>query len=40
MVAVVCGPAEGELGEVSSADYDTVFLVGDVHEQLGALPCL
>lgn len=40
MVAVVGSPAQSQLGEVARADDHTALVVGDVHEDLGALSCL
>ena len=40
VVAREGGEAEGELGEVPCADDDAALLVGQVHEDLGALPGL
>ena len=34
MIAVVGGPAEGELGEITGTDDHTAGLVGDVHKDL------
>ena len=40
VVAVVGGPAQGQLGEIPGAHHQAARLVGDVHEHLGALPGL
>ena len=40
VVAVVGGPAQGQLREVSGAHHQSAALVGHVHEHLGALPGL
>ena len=40
MVAVVGAPAQRQLTEVAGADDNAAGLVGDVHENLGALPGL
>ena len=37
MVAVVGRPTQGQLGEVTRTDYHTAHVVGDVHDDLGAL---
>ena len=40
VVAVVGGPAQGQLREVSGTHHQSAALVGHVHEHLGALPGL
>ena len=40
MIPVVGGPAQGQLGQVPSADDQPPPLVGKVHQHLGALPGL
>ena len=40
VVAVVGAPAQSQLRQVASADDQTAVLVGDVHQNLGAFPCL
>ena len=40
VVAVVGGPAQGQLGQVAGADDQSAVLIGDVHEHLGPLPGL
>ena len=40
MIAVVCAPAQRQLAEVAGAQDDRIVLVGQVHQDLGALPRL
>ena len=40
VVAVIGGPAQGQLGQVPGADDQPPPLVGQIHEHLGALPGL
>jgi len=37
MVAVVCGPAQRQLGKIAGADDEPALLICDVHYDLGAL---
>ena len=36
MVAVVGCPAQSQFGQVAGTNYQTVCLVGDIHQHLGA----
>ena len=37
VVAVIGGPAQGQLGEIAGAHHHAVRLIGHVHQHLGAL---
>ena len=40
MIAVVGTPAQSRLGQILGAHHQPVFLIGHVHQDLGALPGL
>ena len=40
MVAIVCGPSQGQLTQVACAHHEASDLVCQVHQDLRTLPCL
>ena len=40
MVAVECGPAQSELAHIGRSQHESAHSIGDIHENLRALPRL